>query len=190
MSWDDLLGTRGWLTIRPLSTWPGAMSRSRRQGYFRAGWPATRRLLMRELQHLDGKSVVLELAVTEDDLRVDGVPRARTVAAHPGVVLSLTSKHGPLRYAVDTYTRWHDNIRAIALALEALRAVDRYGVTRSGEQYRGWRAIDSGTGGQVQRGLELIRQHGGVAAALHATHPDRGGTREDLEAVLAARGDA
>lgn len=187
MSWDDLSGTRGWLTIRPLSTWPGALTRGRRRAQFRAGWPSTRRLLMHELTQLAAKGVVLEMAITEDDLHQDGLPRPRSVAAHPGVVLSLQSKHGPLRYAVDSYTRWHDNLRAIGLSLEALRAVDRYGVTRAGEQYRGWRAIEAGPSGQVERGRELIAQHGGVTAALHATHPDRGGAREDLEAVLAAR---
>ena len=30
------------------------------------------------------------------------------------------------------------NLRAIALALAALRAVERYGVTRRQEQYKGW----------------------------------------------------
>jgi hypothetical protein len=36
---------------------------------------------------------------------------------------------------------WQANVRAIALALEALRAVDRYGVTKRGEQYQGWTAL-------------------------------------------------
>jgi hypothetical protein len=32
-------------------------------------------------------------------------------------------------------------VRAIALSLEALRKVDRYGVTKSGEQYKGFKAL-------------------------------------------------
>ena len=32
------------------------------------------------------------------------------------------------------------NLRSIALGLKALRAVDRYGVSRRGEQYAGFRA--------------------------------------------------
>src|SRR5947208_1880483 len=83
-----------------------------------------------------------QFAVTESDIRLDGRPRARAVASHPGVVLAFDSRHGPLKYAVDTFDRWQDNLRAIALGLEHLRAVDRYGVTRRGEQYTGWRQIE------------------------------------------------
>lgn len=39
----------------------------------------------------------------------------------------------------------------------------------------------------LERGRELIRRHGSVKAALHATHPDHGGERGEFEAVLAAR---
>jgi len=35
---------------------------------------------------------------------------------------------------------WRHNVRSIALGLEALRAVDRYGISRRGEQYAGFRA--------------------------------------------------
>ena len=38
---------------------------------------------------------------------------------------------------------WKHNVRAIALTLKALRDVDRYGASSSGEQYRGYRQIES-----------------------------------------------
>lgn len=38
---------------------------------------------------------------------------------------------------------WQINLRAIALGLEALRKLDRYGITSRGEQYTGWRAIEA-----------------------------------------------
>jgi hypothetical protein len=41
---------------------------------------------------------------------------------------------------------WQHNVRAIALGLEALRKVDRYGITRRGEQYAGWKALPAGIG--------------------------------------------
>lgn len=44
-------------------------------------------------------------------------------------------RRGHLSYPCDTFTTLQDNLRVIALALEALRMVDRYGVTRRGEQY-------------------------------------------------------
>lgn len=39
---------------------------------------------------------------------------------------------------------WHHNVRAIALTLEALRAVDRYGATETGQQYSGFKALPAG----------------------------------------------
>ena len=43
-----------------------------------------------------------------------------------------------MSYPCDKYSNWQANLRAIALSLEALRAEDRYGVTRRAEQYKGW----------------------------------------------------
>lgn len=60
-----------------------------------------------------------------------------------------------------------------------------YGITRKGEQYTGWRQIEATS--SETRGEELIRIHGGVAAAIKATHPDLGGDPNDLQAVIAAR---
>jgi hypothetical protein len=81
------------------------------------------------------------------------------------------------------------NVRAIALALEALRKVDRYGVTKRGEQYAGWKALPSPNDAILERGRQIIREHDGdVRRALAATHPDReGGDEEAFKAVSAAR---
>ena len=38
---------------------------------------------------------------------------------------------------------WPSTLRAIALGLQALRKVERYGITTDHQQYRGWRAIES-----------------------------------------------
>lgn len=59
------------------------------------------------------------------------------------MILSFESKVGFLSYPCDTYTDWQANVRAIALALAALRAVDRYGVTRRAEQYKGWARLEA-----------------------------------------------
>lgn len=40
---------------------------------------------------------------------------------------------------------------------------------------------------QAARGRQLIRQHGGITAALKATHPDVGGNTEDFIAVQKAQ---
>lgn len=187
--WSNLSGAR-WLRARPLTTWPGRKMTphsERRRSPFSAAFGDTTILLRRELDHLGAHQAVLELAIGEGDIRLDGLPRASARAAHPGVVLSFESRHGPLRYAVDRFVAWQDNLRAIALGLESLRRVDRYGMSSSGEQYRGWLALEAGTSDLVTWGRTLITHHGGVAAALMATHPDRGGDPDDFAAVQAAR---
>lgn len=45
-----------------------------------------------------------------------------------------------LVYATDCCEFWQHNVRSIALGLQALRAVDRYGISRRGEQYAGFKA--------------------------------------------------
>lgn len=187
MSWTGMGILRDVVTVRPLTTWPGERIVQPRSSPFRAPLSETAGLLDRELGMLGATWVVMELAITEADLRLDGMVRANAIPNHPGVVLSMgDTLHGPLRYATAEFRTWQDNLRAIALALEALRKVDRYGVSKRGEQYRGWRQLTAG-GPSVERGRALIAEHGGVARALMATHPDHGGSADDFADVQAAR---
>jgi hypothetical protein len=149
------------LTFRPISTWPGVLTKNRVGSPFKATYEQTLKLLESELEHIGARNIVLELDLTEADLRLDGNPRAHAKPGHPGVVVSFDSRYGPLRYATDLYADswvyrsgnkgtvlvpgWQSNLRAIALGLEALRKVDRYGITKRGEQYVGWKAITQGS---------------------------------------------
>lgn len=121
------------------------MRSSRKRATFKAGYAATIQLLRRELLHLRASKVVIEAAVSEQDIRNDGLIRSDARPQHPGVIVSFSTPGGPLRFPCDTYATLQDNLRAIALALEALRRVDRYGVTRKGEQYTGWKQLPGGT---------------------------------------------
>lgn len=173
--------------FRPLERWDRRGIANRPHSPFKAAYQDTIDLLRRECRMLGARRVVVELAIRESDLRLDGQPYAGTRPEHPGVTVAFDSKHGPLKYTADKFATWQENLRAIALGLEALRKVDRYGMTSRGEQYAGWKALPSGEAALKDRGAELIRQHGGVRAALHATHPDHGGNTEDFAAVQAAR---
>lgn len=122
-----------------IKSWPGVLTRARKYSRFNTTWSATLTLLGKELRQLRAKDVLLQMAVRDRDIRLDGAVRANArPASHPGVILTFESKHGPLSYPCDTFTEWQANVRAIALALEALRKIDRYGVTKRGEQYTGW----------------------------------------------------
>lgn len=135
-------------TTRPLTTWDGPRTpaNARRSRYtFKAGWADTLDLLERELGHLDAREIVLEADFREQDLRLDGLPRSNArQPVDPAVRVAFESKHGSLVYAADTCEFWQHNVRSVGLGLEALRAVDRYGISRRAEQYRGYRQIGGG----------------------------------------------
>lgn len=148
------------LRYRPLTQWPGALTTAREASRFTATFSDTLQILDRELDALGAVDAVVELALPERSFRADGAVRGDARRPdHPGVVLSFDATGiGPLRYWTDLYddTRvwtggswrqvpgWHDNLRAIALGLEALRKVERYGIANRGEQYVGYRALGAG----------------------------------------------
>lgn len=131
--------------VRPLEPWIGPYTAPRQESLFKATWSDTLILLERELAALGAprwRSWVMQIDVDERWIRQDGELYARAQPKTPAVRVAFESRHGPLMYATDRFVRWQDNIRAIALSLEALRKVDRYGVAGHGEQYRGWTAIE------------------------------------------------
>lgn len=132
------------IIYRPITTWPGERTKVRTWSRFKTNWSSTLALLHRELRHLNAKKVVIEVALREQDFKLNGEWRANAKPTDPGIVVSFDSRYGPLRYATDVFLDWQDNVRAIALGLEALRKVDRYGITKRGEQYTGWKALPAG----------------------------------------------
>lgn len=161
------------LTTKPLTTWPGQLtpSQARKRSPFSATLRTTLTLLNRELWYLSASGTVLEVAIAPEKFRIDGHPRAGATAEHPGVVLSLPKTNvGPLRYACDRFNTWQDNLRAIALGLEALRKVERYGITRRGEQYQGFRALPPGGSAIVTEPKMTVDE----AARILADHTGQG----------------
>lgn len=130
-----------------LKQWPKGHERTpaadRTRSRFDSTYSATTDLLDRELRMIGANNAVLQVDIAEGRIRLDGLPYAdaRIGVEDSGVVLSFETEGGRYMYPCDTYRDWKDNLRAIALTLEHLRAVDRYGVSKSGEQYVGWRAL-------------------------------------------------
>lgn len=193
------------ITFRPIERWPKPMTRFRQRSRFKASYSQTLDLLDRELWHVGAKQVVLQMALQPSDIRVDGLPRASAKPSHPGVILAFQTKRGPLSFPCDTYDRYEDNLRAIALSLEALRSVDRYGVTGNGEQYRGWERlpppethegwtleqaqafIDQVNDGQADWSIRVHAENA-IRRAEMKTHPDiQGGDAEKFKLVQHAR---
>jgi hypothetical protein len=198
--------------FRPVGVWTDPQTDPRRGAHvFKATWRDTLTLLDCEIDRIGGvPPAVIQIDVTKVDIRMDGMLRANAKAGHPGVIVSFQSKFGPLRYATDAHERqyehgmegWQANIRAIALALAALRAVDRYGVTKRGEQYTGWKALAAGNSNgftsadvalQWMRGQDDLEGQELAPGALYRKlarrmHPDTiTGNREDWDRLTAAR---
>lgn len=199
-------------TFRPLTDWPGQPTAfyARRRSQFRSTYTQTLDLLESELNAIDAREVVIQIALGGRDIRNDGWPRANARPSQPGVVLSFVREKQALQFACDTFDAWEDNLRAIAKTLEALRAVDRYGATKSGEQYRGWQQLPPGDGYQApplhamtrEEAAALLAKHSGFAPqsiltdaevrsmahkrAVGKLHPDRGGDAEEMMRVTRA----
>lgn len=178
--------------FRSLEQWPGERTRSRQKSRFDSLFSATQDLLDSELKHLAAKNVVIQADCDRSEIRLDGRFRANAKMRGPGVILSFDSKHGPLSYPCDKFTTWQDNLRAIALSLEALRKVDRYGVTKRAEQYKGWEKLPPApnqVATSVEAAAQVLAEIGGggrnvilgsreemlgsYRRAVLATHPDR-----------------
>lgn len=180
---------------------------------FKAGFRNTLETMERELDALRGKDLVVEADMDRNDIRNDGFPRSSARARTPGIRLSFTSRHGALVYACSTYPTWEENLRAIALTLERLRAVERYGASAGGEQYKGWAQLPPGAGvrftagewGSVEDAARFILEVEGCEAtdedveavvidprgsfreAAKKAHPDTGGSPEVMSKLNRAR---
>lgn len=195
------------MKVGPIGVWPGELTAQRRPSPFSAKITDTLRTLTREIYelavtraHQDSAEVLI--AIPASRFRLDGKPYADAKPEHPGVIFSMETRFGRVSYPCDTFTTWQDNLRAIALALEALRKVDRYGVTRRGEQYRGFLALESATAmpsgfATAHDAQAFIRELGGYDAdetwtprvfrdAQRKAHPDLGGDAATFQRVSLA----
>jgi len=153
------------LTVRPLTDRAFIGAAPRERSKFTATWTNTLDLLEREVYTLQTHGMddpVLMVDCTEQDIRLDGQLRANASLATNAVAIAFESRRGPLMFRCDRYNArpyardgmqrlWQHNVRAIALTLEALRAVDRYGATSSGEQYVGYRQIEAKSAAAMTR---------------------------------------
>lgn len=195
------------IEFQPLGEWPRPFTRGRKDSTFRAGYKETQDLLDRELRHLGARNIALQVALEPRDIRRDGYPRADArPMKHPGVILTFErwmpngkknergeplGTYKPFSMPCDAFTDWESNLRAIGLALEALRKVDRYGVTQQGEQYAGWAALPVGASPERVEAAAFVSEHSGIFISPSSTdaealekarrngmkrlHPDAGG---------------
>lgn len=132
---------------------------------------------------------------------------------YPGVVVrfDVPREDGkawvPMSFECDQFTEWKANVQAVVGALEALRKIDRYGVSSRGKDkahYEGYKALPSAEGKATTReaAAAFLAQHSGIAMkeilfsdtarssayrkALQKMHPDRGGDKNEFIKLVEA----
>lgn len=209
------------LTFAPIKQRPeGWTDHGKRWTPFTATYADTLVLLDRELTMLQAKDPILQVAAAPGQVRMDGQLRNDARVDGDGVILSFeTEAHGTLTYPCCAFTGsgrrpgWQANLRAIALGLEALRKVERYGIADRGQQYAGYAelgtgialgagmtvdmaakilagAIDGWDAGDLLNGpgdpdIPSVREAFKRAALIF--HPDNGGDPEDFHKITEAR---
>ncbi len=130
----------------------------RESSRFGKTWTEVQTILERELRFLGYRtgSVVLQTAHSPYDVRKDGKLRSDVrKPEHPGIVLkfdvynSEAKRYEQMSFECDQFTEWKANVRAVADAMEALRKVNRYGVSGGGKSnahYEGYKALPSANG--------------------------------------------
>lgn len=117
---------------------PGA---TRKRSQFRSSNAKVLGALRSEIFKLGATSIVVEAGYDEDQIRNDGWPYSSAKNQHPAVRISFKGRHGPMAFTCGTYATLDENLYAIALTLEALRAMERYGAVKGAQQYAGWKQL-------------------------------------------------
>lgn len=166
------------LPFRPIDKWPDSWKPGDygKPSPFSGSYDSTLKLLEIELRHLgafdrwgqvNGFGTYLQVDIPAAKFKMDGTPRADAQPNYRGVILTIDSdKFGVLTYPCNAFEgayrqpSWQSNLRAIALGLEALRKVERYGIAERGQQYAGFAQIGSGIamgrGMTVEEAAEFI----------------------------------
>ena len=132
--------------------------------------------------------------------RLDGLPRSgERKPDDPGAAVYWeTRKHDHRVMAIDRYTEVADNLAAIALTLEAMRAIERHGgaqiLDRAFTGFVALPAPDSVTEWYDVLGVKPTATKGEIDAAyrslMQTAHPDRGGSHNQAATLNRARDDA
>ncbi len=178
-------------TWRTFPEWPYSKRPQPKPSQFKTTYQRSLQRLEEEIGRVGGKEVVIGVVCTPDQLTYGGFPKANFKVLYRGVEVSFEREGQRLAFRTDTYPLVHDNIHAIALTLEALRAVDRYGATSGAEQYQGFQLASGGP--DPERGRQLVAEAGSIATALKRHHPDHKGDPRafaDVQAYRTRAGDS
>lgn len=115
---------------RPIENWTGPPRCLSRSCQYQKKWSQVVHDLKAELGRIGVRTAVLQLDISERDLRNDGELRANARPVSDRVCVSFQHpEQGPLAYPCHTFHDWQANVQAIAMTLEALPEAGRAIVT-------------------------------------------------------------
>jgi hypothetical protein len=179
--------------------WPEGWKRTehwrRERSKFKTGFGAARNFVFDEIRRMGGTKQILS---TNVPLRNDGLPRANTppTDGETGVAVYFTYRKKDMVFACDKYFSVADNIYAIALTIEALRGIERWGASDMLERaFRGFAALPEkasspwrdvlGFGHDAEITGDALDSKFRQLVQLH--HPDKGGDPEKFQSIIEAR---
>lgn len=175
------------LTWRALPAWPYPPQPSRPAWFGKVEWGDAVQGLVDEVAAIEGDDLIIGVVIDPTLLTWDGRmrPKAHLRATHAGAEVSFDVKGTRLSFHTSAFADLKGNVHAIARGLEALRRIERYGITSGNQQYAGFALLPADVA--VERGRRLVDEAGSIDAALKRHHPDAGGTADAFSAVIAYR---
>lgn len=174
--------------------WPEGWKRTRNPetSRFKTGFGAARVKLSAEIQRMGGTGVIIS---TNVPLRNDGMPRAS--APEPkdsGVAVYFRYKGKDMVFACDKFRYSRENIYAIAMTIDALRGIERWGASDMMERaFSGFKALAAQNERRWWDVLEVrpdaTREviDANFKRLLRDKHPDAGGSHEAMAELNIAR---
>lgn len=183
--------------------WPEHRKRTERyyreRSKFEASVARSRDEVVRQVQLLVGRYTNSDLIISTNlALRRDGLPLANQKQPDdPGVAIYFTYRKKQVCFACDRWQKVEDNMHAIALTIDALRGINRWGTGDMVEAaFRGFEALPSPEQASTQPWRTVLGLPPGPVSrgaiddayrvARSRAHPDRGGTSAQFQAVQAA----
>lgn len=175
----------------PLS-WPSGRGRTRypEKSRFRVALVHAIKHVQEEVRRLGGSGLIISSNL---QLRRDGLPYANNIQPDDrGVAVYFTYKKRAMCFACDRWRNVADNVWSIALTIDALRGIDRWGSGDMLQQaFTGFVALPAPEQPFQVLGVAASATRDDIEAAYRRLamqhHPDRGGNADAMARINAAR---
>ena len=166
--------------------WP--RTNPRQKGPYRTGLPTALNNLRSELRQLGGDACARSLLLSSN------VTLGQDTPTDPGVVAYFTWEQQPLAMPCDRWGTVAHNVQAIALTLEAMRAMERHGAKHMiRAMFQGFKALPAPTGDWrtlLGNPTTLAQAEATWRERMRTAHPDAGGSTAQAAALNAAMDEA